>query len=81
MAGANGVQRDFARWPQYERRWRKAFHQLWERRAGETMKRGKHKGHQWPGLPGITTPDELFEWWKSGDSAPFDGDECQLGLW
>ena len=81
MSGAKGVQRDFTRWPQYERAWRRSFHRLWNRRAGKIMTRGKRKGQQWPGLPGITTPDELFEWWKSGDSAPFDGDECQLKFW
>jgi phosphoadenosine phosphosulfate reductase len=82
MSGAKGVQRDFARWPQYERAWRRAFHRLWQRRHGQVMTRGKRRGQLWPGLPGIETPDELFEWWKSGKPAPKEEEEtCQLGLW
>ena len=81
MSGTKGVQRDFARWPGYERAWRRAFHRLWERRAGQEMTRGKRKGKKWPGLPGIETPDQLFEWWQSGLAAPDDDDGCQLGLW
>ncbi len=81
MSGAKGVQRDFARWPGYERAWRRAFHRLWERRHGQEMTRGKRKGKLWPGLPGIETPDQLFEWWQSGLAAPDEDDGCQLGLW
>ncbi len=29
----------------------------------------------------IENADQLFEWWKSGDSAPSEDDGCQLGLW
>lgn len=82
MAGAKGVQRDFARWPIYERAWRRAFHRLWDRRAGTPLTRGKRRGKLWPGLPGIENADQLFEWWQSGLAAPKDEDEdCQLGLW
>ncbi len=81
MSGAKGVARDFARWPQFERAWRKAFHRLWKRRVGTTITRGQRKGKKWPGLPGIENPDQLFDWWKSGLAAPDDDDSCQLGLW
>lgn len=82
MSGAKGVQRDFARWPSHERAWRRAFHRLWDRRITTFIIRGKRKGQQWPGLPGIETADELFNWWKSGDPAPKEDEEtCQLGLW
>ena len=81
MSGAKGVQRDFARWPGYERAWRRAFHRLWDRRHGEKMTRGKRKGKLWPGLPGIENADQLFEWWQSGLAAPMEDDGCQLGLW
>ncbi len=81
MRGAKGVQRDFARWPQFERAWRRSFHRLWDRRSGQPMIRGKHKGKPWPGLPGIDNPDQLFDWWKSGLKAPSKDDDCQLGLW
>ncbi len=81
MGGAAQVRREFARWPQYERAWRRAFHRLWERRKGDIIGRGKRKGRQWPGFPSITTADELFEWWLSGDSCPDkDDNDCQMGL-
>ena len=81
MGGADQVRREFARWPQYERAWRRAFHRLWERRRGSTITRGKRKGRQWPGFAMITTADELFGWWKSGDACPDkDQDDCQMGL-
>jgi len=83
MGGAKQVRREFARWPQYERAWRRSFHRLWARRRGDIITRGKRKGRQWPGFPTITTPDELFEWWVSGDSCPDkndDIDDCQMGL-
>ena len=82
MGGAVQVRREFIRWPQYERAWRRSFHRLWERRRGDVLTRGKRKGQQWPGFPTITTADELFEWWVSGDSCPDknDGDNCQMGF-
>lgn len=81
MGGAAQVQREFARWPQYERAWRRAFHRLWERRRGTVVTRGKRKGREWPGFPSITTPDELFEWWKSRASCPDKNqDDCRMGL-
>ncbi len=81
MGGAVQVRREFARWPQYERAWRRAFHRLWERRRGSIITRGKRVGQQWPGFPTITTADELFEWWLSGDSCPDkDDDSCQMGM-
>ena len=81
MGGADQVRRQFVRWPQYERAWRRAFHRLWVRRRGDVITRGKRKGRQWPGFPTITTPDQLFEWWQSGDSCPDkDVDDCQMGM-
>lgn len=81
MGGADQVRREFARWPAYERAWRRAFHRLWERRRDSVISRGKRKGRQWPGFPTITTADELFEWWVSGDACPDKGDDsCQMGL-
>ena len=86
MAGVKEQAREFARWPGFERAWRRAFRRLWERCHGQMMTRGKHKGQLWPGLPGITDGNQLFDWWKSGKAAPSEGGnegggECQLGFW
>jgi phosphoadenosine phosphosulfate reductase len=72
---------EFARWPQYEKAYRKAFRRLWERKAGTVMVKGKRKGQLWPGLgPTITNGDELFDWWLSRRAAP-DRSVCMLGFW
>ena len=81
MGGHKQIRREFERWPAYERAWRRAFHRLWDRRRDSVVTRGKRKGQQWPGFPTITTADELFEWWKSGDSCPDKNDDsCQMGM-
>lgn len=81
MGGSKQVRRAFARWPHHEAAWRRAFHRLWERRRDDIITRGKRKGRRWPGFPSITTADELFGWWVSGDSCPDkDEDDCQMGF-
>lgn len=75
------VQREFKRWPQYERAWRRAFHRLWERRQGDVISRGKRKGRPWPGFPTITNADDLFDWYVSRRPCPDkDDNDCQMGL-
>lgn len=83
MSGRKGVAKGFARWPQYERAWRRAFHRLWDRRLGTVITRGGRKGRPWPGLgPTIANADQLFDWWKSHESAPVtDKETCSMGLW
>lgn len=77
-----GRRKQFARWPGYERAWRRAFHRLWAKRRGDVMKRGKYKGKQWPGMSDVSTPDELFEWWLSDSSSSVadDGSDCFAGF-
>lgn len=69
---SDNKQREFSRWPHMERRWRKAFEELWERRTGSMQRNGK----VWVGNQYWNSPDEMFEWWLSGDPYP-NGDECQ----
>jgi len=82
MARERGRRKEFARWPGYERGWRRAFRRLWANRLATNpiITRGKHKGEPWPGLHGIDTPDKLFEWWLSDAGAPDDESDCFLGF-
>ena len=71
--------REFARWPGYERAWRRAFSRLWDKRAG-TMQRN---GNPWSGSANFDSSDEMFDWWVSDEPLPGNNDECQgqLEFW
>jgi phosphoadenosine phosphosulfate reductase len=58
---------DLARWPRYDRLYRKACAQLWERRAGTMTRQGDK---EWFGTRCFHTSDEMFEWWLSDESLP-----------
>lgn len=79
MSGRVGRRRDFARWPGYERAWRRAFSQLWDRRAG-TMQRN---GNPWSGSALFGSSDEMFDWWVNDEPLPGTSEECQgqLEFW
>jgi len=65
MARADGRKKEFARWPKYEKAWRRAFRRLWENRGS---------------INGFDSWESLFDWWLSNDSFP-GGDDCQLDMW
>lgn len=81
MRGAEGIAKDFERWPAIARGWARAFERLWERKRGTAMVRGKYKGKPWPGIEGVDTWQRLFEWWKAGKGSQGRTEGCQLGLW
>jgi len=81
MAREKGRRREFARWPRYERLWRKAFDKLWDRRAGTLQTRGPHKGKEWFFSANFGTAREAFDWWLSDASLPKDKDDNCMGLW
>ncbi len=74
MARPRDRARDFARWPGYEKLWKRAFKRLWERRQA--------LGKEWWGFVRFDSWEELFEWWKNDDPLPKQ-EECQgaLELW
>ncbi len=71
MARARDRARDFARWPGYEKLWKRAFAKLWESRHGK----------QWRGWDAFDTWQELFDWWQSDDPLPKDDCQGPLELW
>jgi phosphoadenosine phosphosulfate reductase len=55
-------QKEFDRWPGFERRWKLMFRRLWERKAG-TQNR---KGEEWWGSRHCDSWEELWDWWNGG---------------
>jgi len=65
----------FARWPGYERAWKRAFQKLWDTYHGALTQRGEVRAidkHGW------TCWEDYWAWWLSGETS--DEDDCQMGL-
>jgi phosphoadenosine phosphosulfate reductase len=67
MANTKRRRADLARWPRYDRLYRKACAKLWVRRAGTMTRQGDK---EWFGTRCFTTSDEMFEWWLKDESLP-----------
>jgi phosphoadenosine phosphosulfate reductase len=82
MAGAEGVRREFARWPRYEALWHRAFLRVWDRRQGLTQRDGR----PWFGTAYFHNGDEMWEWWLTNGHLPdrlsgeAEEDSCQTAL-
>jgi len=62
MAKRKMRQKQFDRWPGFERRWKLMFQRLWERRAGGTNR----NGDEWWGSRNCDSWEELWDWWNGG---------------
>lgn len=71
MGMSKGKQRQFARWPRYERAWREAFRKLWERRT-----RG---GKSCAMSLRFSSWEEVWEWWLSDAPWPGTGEKTDDG--
>ncbi len=56
-------QKDFDRWPRYERLWKKLFEDIWKLRDGTTQRDGK----PWFGNRMFDNWEEMWQWWHSDD--------------
>lgn len=72
MARKDGREKEFARWPGYERKWRELFRQVWELRSGSQQRDGR----QWFGDRYFSGWQEMWEWWLSDAPLPKQ-EECQ----
>jgi len=74
MGGVIGMQRDFTRWPGFERLWKKAFQLFWAKYGGTMNNKGRprwfNKFGSWRAF---------WQWWISGGEAA-DNEECQLRI-
>lgn len=76
MGGPKGQSREFARWPKYEKLWRRGFQKYWDAFHGTKRRDG---GDRW--IAKFKTVDELWEWWTSGKAYEGDKPDCQMWLW
>lgn len=75
MSGKKGRLRDFARWPGFERKWKKLFQDTWNMRTGTEQRDGRI----WFGDRYFTCWEEMYEWWLNDEPLP-DEEECQANL-
>jgi phosphoadenosine phosphosulfate reductase len=66
MGGPKGMAKDFARWPHYEKLWKRGFQKYWDRWKGvPTLRENKHGNHdRW--IEKMDSVDDLWNWWISG---------------
>lgn len=74
MSGPEGIKRDFARWPGFERLWKIGFQRYWARWKGVPRRDGDDR---W--IERFQSWEEFYTWWTSREAwAPADG--CQMSL-
>lgn len=76
MAGPTGQAREFARWPKYEKLWRRGFDAYWKSWKGVKRRDG---GNRW--IEQFDNVDQMWIWWRSGKAYEGDQPDCQLYLW
>ena len=76
MAG-DGRYKEFARWPRYERAWKRAFERFWNNWHNVPRKDGAPR---WYDRKDLKSWQELWAWWMLETPKTDDADECQMGL-
>lgn len=61
LAGPKNQARDFARWPLFERNWKRAVFAFWEKWHGVPTEKGKRRWFE-----DLGGPEQLWQWWLSG---------------
>lgn len=81
MSGAERQKREFARWPKYEKLWRRGFQAYWDAWKGVPRLRVNKQGNFDRWIERIDTVDDLWKWWVSGKANEGDTPDCQGYLW
>ena len=76
MAG-DGRYKEFARWPRYERAWKRAFERFWNNWHNVPRKDGAPR---WYDRKDLKSWQELWAWWMLETPKTDDDDDCQMGL-
>jgi len=76
MAGV-GRYKSFARWPGYERAWKRAFERFWKNWHNVPRKDG---GQRWFDERGMKSWQELWAWWMLEGPKKDVNEDCQMGL-
>ena len=61
-----GRKREFARWPKYEQKWKRAFQKIWELRSGTNQR----NGGPWFGNVYFDDWEQMYKWWLNDRSLP-----------
>jgi len=73
-------EKELARWPHYEKMFRRSFKRMWKNKVGSINR----DGNEWFGSRKFKNSDELFEWWVSNEASPEDliegHQQCTMGL-
>lgn len=73
LAGPEGQRKGFARWPRYERLWRRAFDRMWDRWHGVPTLKGKRRWFE-----DFGSAQGMWDWWRSGKRKSDEPEEeCQ----
>ena len=72
LGGPNAQRKEFARWPKYERMWKRAFVKFWERWSGVPTLKGKRRWFE-----DFGSAQGLWDWWISGKANDGEGRDCQ----
>ena len=70
---SNNRRKEFARWPGYERQWKRAVQRYWDRLHGQPNRYGKPRWFE-----KFVDADGLWGWWMREDTTPVD--DCQTRL-
>lgn len=81
MGGPKQVAMEFARWPKYEKLWRRGFDLYWKTWKGVPRQRVNKEGNLDRWIEKMETVDDLWNWWISGKAYEGEGADCQLWLW
>lgn len=81
MGGPEAQKREFARWPAYERLWRRGFEDYWDRWKGVPRRTRNKAGNHERWIEKMETVDDLWNWWISGKAYEGKQRDCQLWLW
>jgi len=76
MGGPKGMARDFARWPHYEKLWKRGFQAFWDKYKGVPRRDGEPRS-----IEKFPTVEDLWDWWVSGKAYEGDKPDCQMWLW
>jgi phosphoadenosine phosphosulfate reductase len=66
LPGRNIREKEFARWPRFERLWKRSFRRVWRRKAGTNQ----GDGREWFGSALFSCWEEMWEWWMDGRGLP-----------
>jgi phosphoadenosine phosphosulfate reductase len=76
MGGPAKQKAEFARWPGYEKLWKRGFQAYWDKYKGTLTRQGKERS-----LEKFPTVDDLWNWWISGKAYEGEQADCQMWLW